>query len=421
MELKEDMDEAKERMKAWWDHELIDRPVISYYHPKSRGAMGGYLDALGQDWTLAKDLNEEVSNALISFEKRAEKTFYGGESIPSYFLNYGPGIMAAVLGVIPYFDSETMWFSRPTEPNDIIEVLESTKLNQNNEWYSRLKKTTLDGSIRAKEMGYQFGITDLGGVLDILSSFLGPTKMILTMKRDPEIIDECRQIIMEKLLRVYDELQEIIYSNCNGFNTWLNVWCPKSWYPVQCDFIAMLNPKWFKRFVLPDLITQIEHMDYAIHHMDGPYQVPYLDELLSIDNLTGIQWVPGAGRSPPGSEEWFPIYKKIQKAGKNIVMDTIPESVPHLYKIFDPKGLYVRVGFSSEIAANFYLPSFMGGQEGKLINRSVEWAKQRGLKSVNKLDITQFVDDHNLKIETKEIRELLKETNNCLREKVFFT
>ena len=129
MKLKEDIDEAKERMKSWWDHELIDRPVISYYHPKSRGAMGGYLDALGQDWSLAKDLNEDVSNALISFEKRAEKTCFGGESIPSYFLNYGPGIMAAVFGVIPYFDSETIWFNQPTEPKDIIEVLERVKLS----------------------------------------------------------------------------------------------------------------------------------------------------------------------------------------------------------------------------------------------------------------------------------------------------
>ena len=370
---------------------------------------------------MAKDLNEEVNNALLSFEKRAGKTFYGGESIPSYFLNYGPGIMAAVFGVIPRFESETIWFSRPTEPKDIIKVLEETKLDQNNEWYSRLKKATLEGSKRARKMGYQFGITDLGGVLDIMSSFLGPTKIILTMKRNPEIIDEARRIILEKLLKVYDELYETISSNCDGFNTWLNVWCPKSWYPVQCDFIAMLNPKWFERFVLPDLISQIEHMDYAIHHMDGPYQIPYLDALLSIDNLSGIQWVPGAGRSPPGSEEWFPIYKKIQKAGKNIVMDTIPESVPHIYKTFDPKGLYVRVGFSSEIAANFYLPTFMRGQEGKLINMSVEWAKNRGLKSINKEEVTKFLDQNNIHIETKEVRELLKETNNCLREKVFFT
>ncbi len=28
------MDEAKERLKAWWDHEIIDRPLIGYWAPK---------------------------------------------------------------------------------------------------------------------------------------------------------------------------------------------------------------------------------------------------------------------------------------------------------------------------------------------------------------------------------------------------
>ena len=45
--------------------------------------------------------------------------------------------------------------------------------------------------------------------------------------------------------------------------------------------------------------------------------------------------------------------------------------------------------------------SILGGQ-----------AKERTIK---------YLEENNLKIEPKEVRELLKETNNCLREKVFFT
>jgi len=324
-------------MDAWWDHEIIDRPVISYYFSKKRAAIGGYLDALGQDWRLAKK-PEGIEEAIDSFEKNAEKTYYGGEAIPSYFPNYGPGIVAAIFGVEPKFQSETIWFNRPTKSEEIISLLESVKLNQNNEWYSRILRITEYAVKRAKE-NYQVSITDLGGVLDILSSFLGPTNLLLTMKRKPHIIDTCREIILEKLIKIYDKLYETIKKDCKGFNAWLNVWCRKSWYPVQCDFIAMLNPKWFKRFALPDIITQIEHMDYAIYHMDGPYQIPFLDDFLSISHLTGIQWVPGAGRQPQGSEEWIPLYKRIQKAGKNVVIDTLSEKVPHLYRNLEHKGL----------------------------------------------------------------------------------
>jgi hypothetical protein len=99
---KEDINEAKGRLEAWWDHEIIDRPVFSYYASKNRASLGGYLDARSNEWTLAQQ-PENIKNVLDSFEKRAEGTYFGGESIP---------------------------------------LLESVKLNQNNEWYDRLLRVT---------------------------------------------------------------------------------------------------------------------------------------------------------------------------------------------------------------------------------------------------------------------------------------
>ena len=356
MIFKDDIEEAKRRMDAWWDHEIIDRPVISYYYPKKRGKLGGYLDVMGEDWSLTENF-DGIETSLDGFEKRAELTFFGGESIPNFFPNYGPGIVAAVCGIIPKVATRTVWFSRPTEPQDIINVLESVKLDQNNEWYSRLVKTT-EYAAKNAEKKYQISVTDLGGVLDILSSFLGPSNMILTMKRQPNIIDKCREIIFEVLMKVYNRLLEIIAKYCDGCNSWLNLWSRKNYYMIQCDFSAMLNPKWFNRFVLPDIISQTEQLDYSIYHMDGPNQIKYLDEILAIPQLTGIQWVPGLGRSPQGSEEWIPLYEKIQKAGKNVFIDAAPELVPHIYKQLDPKGLFVRTFYRSERIANLYLPSF---------------------------------------------------------------
>ncbi|MHA1486611.1 MAG: hypothetical protein ACTSSC_05515 [Promethearchaeota archaeon] len=419
MILKEDIEESKERMDAWWDHEIIDRPVISYYYSKKRASIGGYLDALGQDWRLAKN-PEGIEGAIDKFEKTAEKTFYGGEAIPSYFPNYGPGIVAAIFGVEPKFQSETIWFSRPTKPEEIIPLLESVELNQNNEWYSRILRITEYAVKRAKD-NYQVSITDLGGVLDILSSFLGPTNLLLTMKRKPHIIDTCREIILEKLIKIYDKLYKIIKEDCKGFNAWLNVWCRKSWYPVQCDFIAMLNPKWFKRFALPDIITQIEHMDYAIYHMDGPYQIPFLDDFLSISHLTGIQWVSGAGRQPQGSEEWIPLYKKIQKAGKNVIIDTLSEKVPHLYRNLEHKGLYVRTYYSSKIIADFYLPPFVGGGDGKLIEEAISWVKSNKYPNLNKELLEEFLNTRHYEFDSGVKRQLLTQINSSLKEKLFFT
>ena len=407
MEYKEDTDEAKERMSAWWDYEIIDRPVLSYYYPKKRGKLGTYLDTVGENWTLAR-INDDIDNAIDGYEKRAEETYFGGESIPQYFPNYGPGIMAAVFGVTPLFKSNTVWFSLPITPENIIDHLESIKLNQNNEWYSRLLRITETAAKRGRK-DYLVTVTDIGGVLDILSSFLGPTNIILTMKRNPNIIDTCRTIILEKLLKVYDDLQKIISQYCDGCSCWLGIWSKKRWYALQSDFCAMLNPTWFKKFVLPDLVTQAEHMDHAIYHLDGPNALPHLDFLLNEHNITGIQWVPGAGNPAMGSKDWIPLYKKIQNAGKNLVIDAAPENISHLYRNLDSKGLFVRTFYRSEYIANQYLPEFAGGREGGIVLDVLNWLKEQGEIKFSKEMVDQFFLSKNLEIEKKYKKDVLKE------------
>ncbi len=56
--LKEDIDDAKNRLEAWWDHEIIDHPVISYYYPRNGGSIAGLLDVFGFRWKLAKNPDE---------------------------------------------------------------------------------------------------------------------------------------------------------------------------------------------------------------------------------------------------------------------------------------------------------------------------------------------------------------------------
>ena len=407
MEYKEDIEDAKERMSAWWDHEIIDRPVLSYYYPKKRGRLGTFLDTVGENWTLAENYNA-VDNALDGYEKRAKETYFGGESIPFYFPYYVPGIMAAVFGVSPEFKSNTVWFSLPVKPEKIIEHLEKIKLNQNNEWYSRLLKITETAAKRSKK-NYLVSITDIGGVLDILSSFLGPTNIILTMKRNLETINTCRAIILEKLLKVYDDLQNIIAQYCDGCNCWLGVWSKKRWYALQCDFSAMMSPTWFEKIALPDIVQQAEHMNYAIYHLDGPNALPHLDFLLKEPSITGIQWVPGAGNSPMGSTDWIPLYKKIQKAGKNLVIDSAPENISHLYKNLDPKGLYVRTFYRSEYIANQYLPQFAGGREGGIVDDVLSWLKERGERNFNKEMLNNYLRSNKIELENKYHKDLLKE------------
>jgi hypothetical protein len=361
MILKEDMEEAKDRMEKWWNKEPTDRPVLSYSY-----ARPDVIDFVNLDsWHLGKN-NDDIKGYCDIFETHIKQMVWGGEKIPSLFINYGPGIMAAVLGVTPEFRKRTVWFDKPTDIKEIVDVLEQAKINQNNEWYNRLIRVTEYAANRSQKSGLNYSVstTDIGGVLDILSSFLKPTRIILAMKRNPEIIDTCRSIILEKTLKVYDDLVNIQKKYNLGINAWLDVWCPKTWYPMQCDFAYMLSPKYFKRFALPDLIEQAEHMDYSIYHLDGEPQLAHLDDLLEIEALTGIQWVPGTQGGNMSDEKWIPVYNKIQKGGKNIVMSVAGTEFAEMYRRYEKKGLFVRSHLGSQIMAEFCLPEFMGGMGG---------------------------------------------------------
>ena len=361
---KEDIDEAKERLKAWWDYEIVDRPCIAYYllSDSKNLNMNHLFEYFGMPWYLAQNW-DKFEKFLSIIEETLGSLSFRGEAIPRLFPNYGPGIMASVFGITPKFQSGTVWFHKDTSLEEIVPLLERVELNKNNPWYTRLLDVTEYVARRARNE-YSIALTDLGGVMDILSSFLGPTKIILTMKRQPSIIDTCRSIILEKLLKVYNALQTIIERHVDGCNSWMPIWCPKRWYPIQSDFSAMLSPKYFRKFVLPDIIKQAESMDYAIYHLDGPGQIIHLDDLLLEPSITGIQWVPGAGAEPSNNEKWLPLYKKIQAAGKNLVIDNAgetPNYATHLYKNLDSKGLFMNLIFSRKIDAAYYLPDFMGG------------------------------------------------------------
>ena len=362
---KEDINEAKERLKAWWDHEIIDRPCIAYYYflPGLKNLkIEDLFEYFGQPWYLAQNW-DNIDVYMNKCSEIFKNLMFGAEAIPRFFPNYGPGIMASVFGVEPKFQSKTVWFHKATSVEEIVPLLESVKLNQDNPWYTRLLRIT-EYIAKNASNEYSVSVTDLGGVIDILSSFLGPTKIILTMKRRPDIIDTCRTIILEKLLKVYDDLQTIIEQYMDGCNSWMPIWCHKRWYPIQSDFSAMLSPKYFRRFVLPDIITQAESMDYAIYHLDGPGQLVHLDDLLAEPSITGVQWVPGAKDRSSDPDKWLSVYKKIQAAGKNIIVDNAgetPQSDIHLYKKLDQKGLFMSLIFSDEFRAYYHLPEFAGG------------------------------------------------------------
>jgi hypothetical protein len=364
---KEDINESKERLKAWWDHELVDRPCFSYWTPKPGESIPVDVDLYEyfDPWYLAQNW-DNIDACIKDFETTCKYLHFGGEGIPRLFLNYGAGALVAAMGIEPRFLSQTVWFERETAIDEVVNLLESVKLDNNNPWYQRYLKITEIAAKHART-NYNIGLIDIGAPLDMLNFFLGPKNLILGMKRKPHIIDMCRGILLEKIMCFFNDLQTIIERYSDGCNTWMDIWCPKRWYPIQSDVTALLSPEWFRRFALPDIITQAESLDYSIYHLDGPDALKYIDDLLKVDAIDGIQWVPGAGRELQASDKWMPLYKKIQAAQKSVVLGPMEthERIAHFYKELNPKFLHISALFDTYCRGQYYIPKFVGGQGGE--------------------------------------------------------
>jgi hypothetical protein len=89
----------------------------------------------------------------------------------------------------------------------------------------------------------------------------------------------------------------------------------------------MISPEQFGEFVLPELKKSCLKLDRAFYHLDGKGELPHLDQLLSINELAGIQWIPGDGAPP--LHEWPEVLNKIADSGKKL---QLLGSVEHVAK-----------------------------------------------------------------------------------------
>ena len=84
-----------------------------------------------------------------------------------------------------------------------------------------------------------------------------------------------------------------------------------------------------------------DQLDHTMIHFDGPDGcVRHLPFLLELKNLHGVQWNPSENCV---NIRHLPILKKIQEAGKCLVLNTTPEEIDTLLSELSPKGLLLNI------------------------------------------------------------------------------
>ena len=332
-----DWDKRKERLTALWQNEVVDRGCVAVVAPKVRNGYQ-YPPAPTTPEGLHRWYMDGPSIADRE-EARFERMFFGGDSFPLIWSNFGTAGHAKYIRNARYrFTPETVWFD-PTiddwETQAPVFDPQSPALLADNEAMRYLCE-------RAKGR-YMVSMPDNCGVLDAVAHLRGTDRLAMDLYDEPERVVPAAETLLTALKTACTQQFEILRKNNEGGVThgWMFTWAPGPQMQLQVDFSVMISPQMYEEFALPELDAMTHFLDYAVYHLDGQEQIRHLDMILSQERLNMIQWTPVAGQPP--TSDFLPVLQRIQKAGKGLVLYPAKNEVEKLLDGLSIEGLYLHV------------------------------------------------------------------------------
>jgi 5-methyltetrahydrofolate--homocysteine methyltransferase len=302
--------EIKETYSRWWAGDL-KRPLINFsLSGRDPGRAEPKLPNKGFTAHYGLDISPESVVDRWDYNLSCHK--YVGDGFPSVWPNFGPGVAAAFSGAELFNDENTVWFHprRELAARDV-----HLELNTEERWFRHIAAICRAAMQRWQGL-VQVGMTDLGGNLDIVSTFLPSERLLLDLYDNPGEVKRLAWESHELWWHSFAELNRCLQPINPGYTGWTPIYSAEPYYMLQCDFCYMIGPDMFDEFVRPELAATCQRLVNAFYHLDGKGELPHLDSLLRIKELKGVQWVPGDGM--PDITHWPEVYKKIRKAGKFI-------------------------------------------------------------------------------------------------------
>jgi len=346
---KEDWREAQERWKAWWDGEIIDRVAITIDAPRT--GLNPNETPSWATWDFCRyPLDPEM--VIRRFEGFCSNTHFGGEAFPNLWINLGGPILAAYMGSQVEFRSDTVWFNPLGGWDKLLDV----RFDPANEHWKLTKRLT-EISVERGKGRFIVGMTDLGGACEALGMLRGVKNFAVDLFTREKELKALLERLQEVFFYCYEELYQIMLRAASGMSSWVGTWSPKRMFTLDHDLVVYMSPEKFRIFELPYIQEECNRFEHTIYHLDGALALHHLDSLLSVPELGGIQWVPEPGQPGCESSEWMPMYRKIQKAGKLLVLSVPEDSVRSLLRELSSRGLLLRTSCRSEEKARALLES----------------------------------------------------------------
>jgi hypothetical protein len=333
--LKPDYECSKKRIDAFWNREILDRPIVQFklYKPRDeqlelpllRNAPGQkvYLDTEYQvDWQRI-----DLTNQLFL-----------GDSLPVAYPNFSPAVMTAFYGCpLKFSENGTCW-SEPLGGD--IDYLEDLAFDWESPWLEKVRELT-EAFLKVGKGRFITGISNwfMGG--DCLAAILGSKRLGVALINDPVRIKKQLDIIEMNFERLYTEFYALINEAGQPATTWIPLVSDGKYYVIANDFSALVSTTMYREYFLNDVIRECQFLDHAIYHLDGPAALRHLDAILEVEDLDGVQFVPSPGND--GFEHWIQVYKRIQEAGKCVQVNCDLSEIIEISRYLKPEGLFLNV------------------------------------------------------------------------------
>ena len=331
LECKPDFMKSMDRIYAWYQGEIIDRPPVRFF------AHNSFIDPIltERKWESVRDKWFDAEFQIEHYISNMQSTSFLGETFPIYWPNLGPNVYAAFYGYDLIYDECTSWI----EPcKDGWEAINATGFDVQNVYFRKLEELTRHALQRC-EGKFMVGYSDFHPGMDCVAAWRGTQLLCMDLYEDPDWIIPTVKKAEENFHLVFDHFDNMLKERKQLSSTWLGIPGYGKMHVPSCDFSAMISGDHFRRFCLPAILEEIKPMTHNIFHLDGPGCARHLDDVLGIDAIRAIQWVQGDGHK--SIMQWIPLIKRIQTAGKSVVVDMSLNELEGFMGETDPKGLFV--------------------------------------------------------------------------------
>lgn len=345
MRYKTDWDKTQERFNAFWNCEIIDRccAAVTYTAPPTADEAALFVkpsDQAGIDryWTDPELIIKRSRSAM-------ERTYYAGEAFPHVMLDLGAAGHAGFFRGNRHRFADSVWFFPSHDDISQLEFDDTLPLYQQTLTIAR-------ELVRDSQGDYIVSQSDCTGNADVLSHLMGPEELLPQMLEEPEIITSAMKKVQVAYERIHRDVYDIVKDNNYGGSCvgWLSTWANGFHCQMQSDMSVMISNDLFRQFIEPELRAQCDFLDVPLYHFDGIEQIRHLDTLLGIEKLRCIQWTQVAGQPP--CTDFIPELRKIQKAGKCLLIIASPKQLPVLMENLSSRGLYLLVNAGSKDEAD---------------------------------------------------------------------